>query len=63
MALITAAAWITSCSPASDDSAISTADPVPPAGTFRIADEYEQHSNIVDCVTYENGILTGYMEP
>lgn len=58
VALILTAAWATSCSSTSDDASTSSPDPRPPAGTFRIADEYEQSSNIVDCVNDDNGITT-----
>jgi Mycobacterium 19 kDa lipoprotein antigen len=58
VALIVAAALGTSCSSTSDDASTSAPDPRPPAGTFRIADEYEQSSNIVDCVNYDNGVTT-----
>jgi len=58
VALILTSAFATSCSSTSHDASTSSPDPRPPAGTFRIADEYEQSSNIVDCVNYGNGVTT-----
>lgn len=59
LAVIAATALLMmSCSAAPENGGIGTPDPKPPAGTFRIANEYEQHSNIVDCVIYENGVTT-----
>jgi hypothetical protein len=55
---IAASALVTSCSPAPQSGVIGSPDPRPPAGTFRIADEYEQSSNIVDCFMYGNDITT-----
>lgn len=55
--ILAAAALVTSCSP-EPKNRISSPDPRPPAGTFRIADEYEQSSNIVDCLNYDNGVTT-----
>lgn len=52
---IAAAALVMSCSPAPENSDIAP-DSGPVAGTFRIADQYEQSSNIVDCVAYDNGV-------
>jgi hypothetical protein len=58
VALVAAANVLMSCSSALESEDIGTPDPTPPAGTFRIADEYEQHSTIVDCVMYDNGVTT-----
>jgi len=58
VAVILAAVLATSCSSTSGDGRIDFPDTSPPAGTFRIADEYEQHSTIVDCVMYDDGVTT-----
>jgi Mycobacterium 19 kDa lipoprotein antigen len=49
---------VTSCSSTSGDVGIDTPDPGPAAGTFRIADEHEQRTNIVDCINYDTGVTT-----
>lgn len=58
IAVIAALALVMSCSPGPQIRGIDSPDPRPPACTFRIAEEYEQSSNIVDCVTYDNGVTT-----